>query len=191
MRRSPEARWIGILGILTFSLLPEGLWASSPGNGPGAEVFWQFVSFVLICILLIYVLKKPINGFLHKRRDEIKHSLDQAAKKEDESEKNLQEWQQKINLLTTEIKTLHDSIHEEGEKERKKIMERTQEAGQKIREEAQVLIEQEMKKARIALKKEMIDLSVKLAEDLLREQTQPQDQERLVKEFIGRMKEMN
>jgi F-type H+-transporting ATPase subunit b len=179
------------LGTLALSFLPETLGATSPGDGPGAEVFWQFVSFVLICILLVYVLKKPMKAFLNKRRDEIKHSLDQATRKEEESEKSLQEWQQKINLLTQEIKTLHDSIRQEGEKERKKIMERTQEAGRKIREEAQALIEQEMKKARMVLKKEMVDLSVKLAEDLLRAQTQPQDQERLVKEFIGKMKEMN
>ena len=191
MRTSFEARWIGILGVLAVSFFPANLGATSPGDGPGAEIFWQLVSFVLICVLLIYVLKKPMNAFLSKRRDEIKHSLDQAARKEEESEKGLQEWQQKINQLTQEINRLHDSIRQEGERERKTILERAQEAGQKIREETQALIEQEMKKARMILKKEMVDLSVKLAEDLLRAQTQPQDQERLVKEFIGRMKEIN
>jgi F-type H+-transporting ATPase subunit b len=190
MRKALELCWIGILGLLALHLLPDKLWAASSESGPGAEVFWQFVSLVLIGVLLVYALRKPTRAFLQKRRDEIKYSLDQAARTEDESEKNLAEWQQKINLLSAEIKALHDSICQEGEKERKRIAERTQEAAQKIREEAQALIEREMKKARTALKKEMIDLSVKLAEDLLREKTQPQDQERLVSEFVGRMREM-
>jgi F0F1-type ATP synthase membrane subunit b/b' len=42
----------------------------------------------------------------------------------------------------------------------------------------------------MALKKEMVDLSVELAEKLLKESIQPQDQERLVREYIGKMKEI-
>jgi F0F1-type ATP synthase membrane subunit b/b' len=40
------------------------------------------------------------------------------------------------------------------------------------------------------LKKEMVDLSLEFSENLLKEAVQPQDQERLVREFIGKVREL-
>jgi hypothetical protein len=68
-------------------------------------------------------------------------------------------------------------------------VERAEEEGERVRKQAQIIAEHEVKKARAALKKEMVDLSLELAENLLREAIQPQDQERLVREYI-KMKEI-
>ena len=187
--------WFILLSFIVFGfflqVLPENdLWASGGESRISGEVFWQVVSFVLLVILLGYVLKKPVRFFLMKRREDVKNSLEQSAKKEEESRKNSENWEKKLNSLSQEIADLHNKIYQEGEAERQRIIEKALEEGDRIRKQAQVIAEQEVKKARSALRKEMVDLSVEMAERLLKESTQPQDQERLVREYIGKMREL-
>ena len=156
----------------------------------GREFYWQVFSFVLLFVLLSRFLKKPARAFLHKRQAEIRNTLEQAVKKKEESQAYFAEWERKLNSLRQEIAELHQSISQEGEAEQKRIIDRAQEEGKRIRKQAEIVADQEVKKARLALKKEMVDLSVELAERLLREAIQPQDQERLVKEYIGKVREL-
>jgi F-type H+-transporting ATPase subunit b len=95
-----------------------------------------------------------------------------------------------VNSLNQEVEELHQRIRAEGEAEQKKIVSRAKEEGERIRQQAGVITEQEVAKARAALKKEMVDLSVALAEKLLKEAIKPQDQERLIQEYIGKVREL-
>jgi F-type H+-transporting ATPase subunit b len=182
-------RWLCLSIWIQF--LAEGtLWASGGGGGISGELIWQVIAFVLLAFVLIKMLKKPMAAFLTKRRQEIGSSLDQASQKEEEAMKLLGECEKKIESLSQEIKNLHETLRLEGEEERKRSLDRAQEEAERVRKQAQIIAEHEVKKARVALKKEMVDLSVELAERLLKETVQPQDQERLAREYIGRMKEI-
>lgn len=181
---------VGILIILSLVFSVDDLWGAGGGGGATGETFWQIVSFILLLILLANVLKKPIRSLLSKRREEVKNSLEQAAHLEEESRAHFAEWERKLNLLSQEVADLHQKISQEGEAERRRIVERAQEEGDRMKKQAQVAAEQEVKKARAALKKEMVDLSVELAEKLLQDVMKPQDQERLVRDYIGKVKEL-
>ncbi len=137
-----------VLGLFSQALSVNDLWASGGSSKISGEVFWQVVSFVLLAILLTYVLKKPVRVFLIKRREDIKNSLEQSAKKEEESRKNSENWEKKLNSLSQEIAELHKKISQEGEVERQRIIEKAIEEGDRIRKQAQVIAEQEVKKAR-------------------------------------------
>jgi len=183
--------WLAILGILLLPFSAKDLWAAvGGGGGITGEVFWQLISFVLILILLINLLKKPVRAFLTKRQEGIKSTLEQASKKEEESGIYFEEWEKKLNLLTQEVTELQQKITREGEAERKRIIERAKDEGDRIIKQAQLVAEQEVKKGRAVLKKEMVDLSVELAENLLKEAAQPRDQERLVKDYIEKVREL-
>ena len=127
---------------------------------------------------------------LGQRQEQIKNSLEQAARKETESQARLEEWENKIKALSEEIADLHKRISQEGEMERKRIIEHALEEGGRIRKQALIVAGQEVKKARAVLKKEMVDLSLEFAEKILREVTDSKDQERLVKDFIGKVGEI-
>ena len=188
MSRISLRLWFTIFGLFSQALSVSDLWASGGGNKISGEVFWQVVSFALLVIVLTYVLKKPVRIFLLKRREDIKNSLEQSAKKEEESRKNSENWERKLNSVSQEIAELHKKISQEGEVERQRIIEKAIEEGERIRKQAQMIAEQEVKKARSSLRREMVDLSVEMAEKLLKESTQSQDQERLVRDYIGKMR---
>jgi F-type H+-transporting ATPase subunit b len=182
--------------ILVFALAAlagaADLWAAGGGEKGGfsSEVIWQIISFVLLIVLLSRFVKKPLAAFLSGRQAEVQNAIEQSARKKEEAEALLSEWQRKVDSLGREIKDLHQRIRAEGEAEQKKIVSRAQEEGERIRQQAGVIAEQELTKVRAALKKEMVDLSVELAEKLLKEAIQPQDQERLIQEYIGKVREL-
>ncbi|HSR10974.1 MAG TPA: F0F1 ATP synthase subunit B [Thermodesulfobacteriota bacterium] len=178
-----------VFGAVLFA---TDLWASSAEHegGFGRAVIWQIVAFVIVLAFLIYALKKPVLAFLAKRRQEISNALGEAKKRELEASRLLAEWEKKIESMTREIQELHNSIRQEGESERQKIIDRSVAEGERIRKQAQLIAEQEIKKAKDSLKKEIVDLSMQLADGLLKKSIQPQDQERLLREYIGRLKEI-
>jgi F-type H+-transporting ATPase subunit b len=178
------------LNILALFLLEGNLWASEGRGGFPIDVLWQIIAFILLAGFLARILKKPTLAFLAKRKEEIRDSLTQAKKKENEAHRLFEEWEKRLAFLGQEIRELHESIKREGETERERINGRAQEEGDRILKQAQVIASQEVKKAQASLRKEMVDLSVEWAETLLKKTIQPQDQERLVKEYIGRMKEL-
>jgi F-type H+-transporting ATPase subunit b len=182
-------RWLRLSLWMQF-LAAGNLWAAGGGGGFSGEVIWQIFAFLLLGFFLAKMLKKPLGAFLAKRREEIRSSLDQASKKESEAQKLLGDWEKKLEALSQEVRDLQETIRREGEEERKRIIERAEEEGERVRKQAQIIAEHEVKKARMALKKEMVDLSLELTEKLLKEKIQPQDQERLVHEYIGKMREV-
>jgi len=177
---------------LSVMLLATDLWGSSEGEKGefSSAVIWQIVSFVLLIILLARFVKKPLASFLSHRQEEIQSALGQSARKKEEAGAHLAEWQKKVDSLNQEVKGLHQRIRDEGEAERKKIVNRAQEESERIHQQTGVIAEQELVKARAALKREMVDLSVELAEKLLKDTMKPQDQERLIQEYIGKVREL-
>lgn len=173
---------------MLVSLSPAPAWAAE--GGLTGEFFWQVFSFVLLVILLSRFLKKPARAYLAKRREEIRTSLEQVIQKEAISQAQLEEWEGRLAGLDREIAELKENIRREGEEERRRIIQRAEEERGRIREQAQLVGEQEVTKAQQGLKKEMIDLSVNLAERLLKEAIRPEDQERLVKEFVEKVRDL-
>lgn len=188
-KRVPGLRFVFGLPF-AFLVLTTDLWAGEGKGGFSSQVVWQIISFVLLIVLLIRFVKKPLVSFLAHRQEEIQKAMEQSAKKREEAEALLKEWQRKVDSLNQEIKDLHEKIAAEGEAEKKKIVTRAQEEGERIRQQAGVIAEQELVKARAAIKREMVDLSVELAENFLKDAMKPQDQERLIREYIGKVREL-
>ncbi len=192
MRPKRPPRFLRILVFsLSFLAGAADLWAGGGEKGEfSSAVIWQIIGFVLLIVLLGRLVKKPLASFLSQRQEEVRNAMEQAARKKEEAEALLSEWQRKVDSLNQEVKDLHQRIREEGEAEQKKIVSRAKEEGERIRRQAGVVAEQEVTKARAALKGEMVDLSVALAEKLLKEAIKPQDQERLIQEYIGKVREL-
>jgi F-type H+-transporting ATPase subunit b len=192
--KTSRPMWLVRIGVFPFVvlLLSTDLWGSSGGGKGefGSEVIWQIVSFVLLVLLLARFAKKPLASFLSRRREDIQNAIEQSASKKEEAEEQLAKWQKKVDFLNQEVEELHQKIRDEGEAEKKKIVNRAHEESERLRQQAGVIAEQELVKARAALKKEMVDLSVELAEKLLKDAMKPQDQERLIQEYIGKVREL-
>jgi len=89
--------------------------------------------------------------------------------------------------MATEIDGILEMIKAQGVTEKQKIIEDAERTSKKMKEDAQARIEQEMKKATDDLKAQAVDLSVKIAEDILKRSINQDDHKSMVKEYIDKV----
>jgi F-type H+-transporting ATPase subunit b len=146
----------------------------------------SFNFFVLIG-LLYWLAASKVKDFFAGRRAEIKESLEKAVERKTEAEKKYKEYSEKLDKAATEIDGILEMIKAQGVTEKQKIIEDAERTSKKMKEDAQARIEQEMKKATDDLKAQAVDLSVQMAEEILKRSITPDDHKTMVKEYIDKV----
>ena len=193
--RGYEMRRKSVLPLLcAASLLAlQGICWASEGGGGGhlnwTDFAYRLVAFVILVAILVKLLKNPISGFLTSRREEIQKLLAELESKRLEAEQRSVEYQTKLAGLEDETKKIVAELISEGEAERDKIIQSAQKQADYIKQQAQLAIQQEVKAAKENLQNEISELTVAAAEDLVRKNMQPADQDRLVRDFMTRVVE--
>lgn len=149
----------------------------------------RFINFAILFLVLFKLLKKPIAKFFTSRREEIQRLLAELERKQLEADQKNAECRAKLAVLEEETRKIVDDLIAEGEAEREKIIEAAQRQAEYIRQQAQLAIQQEIKAARDGLREEIGELSVAAAEEILRSSIKPDDQDRLVRDFMTRVVE--
>lgn len=153
------------------------------------DVAYQAVNLTILLLVLVYYLKQPIKNFLIERRGIIGNEIDDAQKAIAEAKKIHAEYEEKLKHLDAEIKSLKESIQEQGEVERKEILKQAEIASEKIRAEARESIELESARARRAIQLEAITLALDIAEDLIKQHLSSSDKGKMIENFVKRMDE--
>lgn len=148
--------------------------------------FWQLILFIGLVLLLRKFAWKPILSAVEKREEGIQGALDAAenAKKEMENlqadnEKLLKEARAEREAMLKEARDMKNKMIEDAKEEAK------QQAG-KLIEAAQASIETEKKAAIAELKSQVANLSIDIAEKVVREELSNKDKQvKLVESMLG------
>ena len=147
--------------------------------------FWQLILFVALVLLLQKFAWKPILNSVNEREEGIKNALDEAenARKEmqnlnADNERILKEARAQRDTLLKEAREMKESIISEAKNE-------AQAQATKIVEQAQATIEAEKQAAITDLKNQVAELSVGIAEKVVRgELADKNKQTKLVEELL-------
>lgn len=188
-----------LLSATAVALMILGLAAVAQAAGHGGEhhssftdeKFWDFIwrvmNFAVLFIVLFFLLRKPLSQGLKQRSANIKAELEELEAKREEAKRQyavlegrLQEAEKERELILEEFKT-------QGEREKQKIIEEASTMAERIKAQAQFTIEQETEAAKSELKREIAEMSAALAEDLLKQNINDEDQGRLVDEYLDRV----
>lgn len=150
---------------------------------------WQVILFLALLFLLRKFAWKPILDAVNDREDGIKEALAAAedAKKEmqnvtADSEKLLKEARAEREAMLKEAREIKDKIVTDS-KEQAKI------EGDKMIKQAQATIESEKKAAIADIKNQVANLSVEIAEKVIKEQLSNKDKQlKLVEDMLGDIK---
>jgi ATP synthase B/B'' CF(0). len=82
-------------------------------------------------------------------------------------------------------------IKTQGVAEKQKIIEDAGKVARKLKEDAQTRIEQELQKASYQLRNEAVQLSVQMAEDILKRNITAQDNETMIREYMDKVVSKN
>jgi|SRR5208337_3624550 F-type H+-transporting ATPase subunit b len=152
-------------------------------KGLGLKTF----NFVVLVGFLYWLLASKIKDFFSGRRVEIKESLEKAVERKAEAEKKYREYSEKLDKASLEIDGIFEMIKAQGITEKQKIIEDAEKTAKKMKEDASARIEQEMKKATEQLKAQAVELSVKMAEEILKRSITKDDHKAMVQDYINKV----
>jgi len=183
-----------VVGVILMLCVAGLAFASSGGEGGGGHdsqkvisFGWRLLSFVVLAALLYKYTAKGIKGFFAEERQVIVDSLREAEAAREEAKQKLLECNEKMERATSEIGEIANMIRAQGEAEKEKIVEDAKKSADKMKEDAEARIEQEFKKAVSQLRIEAAEMSIQMAEDILRKKITKEDHEIMVKDFLARM----
>jgi F-type H+-transporting ATPase subunit b len=152
---------------------------------PLLALFLAVVNFTLFVGLLIYYLRGPIKEYFRERTARLREALAAGARARREAE----ELRATLARDVADLPALRESLRADAlataASERAKMIAAGARAAERIREDARLLAEHELAAARHALRREVIDEAVREAVAIVRKVIRPEDQERLVREFVS------
>lgn len=155
----------------------------TPGFG---LVFWTAITFIFLLLILKKFAWKPILGAVSDREEGIRKALASADKAKLEMQ-NLQADNQK---LLQEARAEREAMLKDARDMKNKMIEdakgEAQEQANKIIQQAQAAIESEKKAAISELKTQVANLSIEIAEKVVREELSNKDKQlQLVETMLG------
>ena len=150
---------------------------------------WQTLLFILLLLLLRKFAWNPILNAVNDREEGIKNSLEEAAKARQEmenlksdNEKILKEARAERDAMLKDAREMKNNVISEAKDEAKA-------QANKIIEQAKTSIQNEKLAAITDLKNQVADLSIGIAEKVLKEQLSNKDkQEKLVESMLNDVK---
>ncbi len=172
------------------ALASGGAEAAGPAAVPWWEIFKQLVNVAILVGVLVYFLKKPLATFLKERSELLRKSIDDAAKARAEAAEKLSAIEARMARLSGEIEDMNRRMDGEAGDEAKRLHEAAQAEIARLREQTRFAADQEVKKAREELRREAADLSTAAAEEMVKKSITAEDQERMVRDNIDKIKEV-
>lgn len=150
----------------------------------------QIISFLLLVWVLGKFVWKPVINMMEKRRISIEDNLNQAKEERQQAEQIKMEYQEEMRKARLEAQEVIAKATKVSEERAVEIMALAREEAEKVKKDALVDIERERDRAIIEVKAQVADLSVAVAEKIIRQQLDLPNQEKLIEQFIKEVGEM-
>ncbi len=158
----------------------------TPGIG---LVFWTALTFLILLFILRKFAWKPILGAVSEREDSIKDALAEAEKAREEmqhlksdNERILKEARAERDTMLKEAREIKDNMINEAKEE-------AREQANKMIEQAKTTIENEKLAAITDLKNQVADLSIDIAEKVVKKELSTKEKQlELVEDMLGDIK---
>jgi len=181
------------MGNTEFTLLIELILLGRETNQPwwdypGLE-FWKFLNLIVFATALTYIVRRRVTDALRSRREGIRRAVLKAQNQRDEAVKKLAEVDSRLAGVESEAAGIWAKARAEAKAERERILQDAEAEMLKLREQSQREIESAGKVARQELRRFAAQQSVKLAEEVIQREIQPEDDARLIRlsvEELGR-----
>ena len=131
-------------------------------------LFWMLVSFLIVFFILKKFAWKPILGMLHQREDTIDKALKAAEKAAEDMKKMQADNQRIVDEAFAERETIFREARDIKDKIIREAREQAGKEKDKIMSEARTSIEAEKNAALREIREVTAELSVQIAEKLLR-----------------------
>jgi len=163
-------------------------------GGNPIQFDYTVVATVLSFLLLVYLLSKyawkPLMKMMEERRTNIESMLAQAENERQQAEKIKREYQEEMRKARQEAQDVIAKATKVSEGRAKEILDASHVEAEKIKKSALADIERERDRAIAEVKAQVADLSVLVAEKIIRQKLDMKGQGQLIEQFIQEVGEM-
>lgn len=189
-------QFVLLVAFVSFGFASGGEGGAHGGGHGGAaqwkDFMWRCIDFAALVLILVWAVKKAdMKKALADRQAGIDRSLREADEMKAAAEKKYAEYTARLAQANKEAEELQKVIREDGLTEKARIVAEAEIAAEKIKEQAKVMAEQEIVRAKTELREEASRLAVQLAEQTLKSAMRPEDQDRLVGEYLTKVVELH
>jgi F-type H+-transporting ATPase subunit b len=163
-------------------------WAAGEGGVHWQDTDWfRIMNFAVLAAAIYVLLRKPVSQALNGRIKGIVQELEELEARKQSIEKQLSEYDARMAMLDKEAETILAEYQRQGEEAKARILREAEAAADKLKEQAGKNIEYEFKQARLALQEGLMEKALARAEQLIAEKITPDDQNRLVNEYLDKV----
>lgn len=152
-------------------------------NYPGFEA-WRFFNLAIFVGVIIYLIRKPLTDAFKTKRETIRAELIKAEEERQAALVQLTQTEARFAQLDADAQTIRARAEAEANAEKTRIAEQTDFEVNKLREQATSEVERKNQIARAALRRFSAEESIRLAEEKIRREMNPEKDARLVKANI-------
>lgn len=185
---------VGAVCVLVLALLVGSALASTHGGevsqwtmGATGKFTWRIINSIVLLIVLVYLLKKPLMTYFVERKAQIKKDLAEAQQAKERAEQTIKEYEAKMAGMEQELEKMRQELQKSAAAESEKVIENADRMAAAVVESAKIAAEQEVRKARTILQNEAAELAMNMAEALIREKIKPEDQKRIITDYLAKV----
>jgi F-type H+-transporting ATPase subunit b len=150
----------------------------------------QLLSFLLLVYILARFAWNPLMNMMEQRRNQIEANIAQAEKERQQAEQIKREYQEEMRKARQEAQEVIAKATKLSEERAAEILASAHEEAEKIKKAALVDIERERDRAIAQVQAQVADLSVAVAEKIIRKNLDVKGQEAMIEQFIQEVGEL-
>lgn len=151
----------------------------------GHERLFDWINFIILVAVLVYVLRKPLAQFFAGRSSALEQDLEEGRKALEAARAQLAKAEEKMRRLDEDIAAYKTAAMREQEAERERLRRAAEEEAQRVLASARAMIESATQSARLELKRAAASEAVAMAERIIRERLDDAARARLVSQFLN------
>ncbi len=157
---------------------------------PGLYI-WTIIVFLVLLFLLMKFAWKPLLAMLEKREDNIRQSLLDAEKARDELANVKEDTEKLLNEARTESQAIVAAGKKNAERMQGEIVEKAQSKSDALLADAKKQIQLEKDRAITDVRAEVVNLSIQVAEKLIKKNLSKEDNLKLINESLSSINQKN
>ncbi|MGE4271762.1 MAG: F0F1 ATP synthase subunit B [Desulfitobacterium sp.] len=158
------------------------------------HIDFTLVAQVLSFLLLVYILRRfawnPLINMMEERRNQIEANIANAEKERLQAEQIKREYQEEMRKARQEAQEVIAKATKMSEVRAAEILADAHDEAEKIKKSALVDIERERDRAIAQVQAQVADLSVAVAEKIIRKNLDVSGQEAMIEQFIQEVGEL-
>jgi F-type H+-transporting ATPase subunit b len=182
-----------LLGALAAAAVPAALLASEGAAGEKPVLpptVWGILVFISVLAILWWKAFPPISAALEKRERLIRESLEVAERARKETQALMASHEESLEKARAEARAIIEEGKADALKVKDKIVEGARKEADELAERALREIDLAKDRAVDDLHRQAVELSMDIAEKVIRKTLRPEDHRELIAESIRRFQEM-